>query len=221
MLAVKDLSISLGERRVLHNFVMEMPEGEIVALLGQSGSGKTTVLRAIAGLQCAQAGEVHLNQTCVLCQGKCLVPPQKRGIGMVFQDYALFPHMTVEQNILFGISAWGKGERQQRLAELMELIRLPQEMTKRYPHELSGGQQQRVALARALASRPGLILLDEPFSSLDADTRYSLVIEMREVLKSEGVSAILVTHDLREADLMADRIGTMQSGAVQSWQTVH
>lgn len=140
---------------------------------------------------------------------------------MVFQDYALFPHMTVEQNILFGISSWGKAERQQRLAELMELIRLPQEMVKRYPHELSGGQQQRVALARALAPRPGLILLDEPFSSLDADTRYALVVEMREVLKSEGVSAILVTHDLREADLMADRIGTMQSGAVQSWQAVH
>ncbi|MDG6779161.1 ABC transporter ATP-binding protein [Thiomicrorhabdus sp. zzn3] len=221
MLAVKDLSISLGERQVLQNFVMEMPRGEIVALLGQSGSGKTTVLRAIAGLQCAQSGEVHLNQTCVLCQGECLVPPQKRGIGMVFQDYALFPHMTVEQNILFGISSWGKAERQQRLAELMELIRLPQEMVKRYPHELSGGQQQRVALARALAPRPGLILLDEPFSSLDADTRYALVVEMREVLKSEGVSAILVTHDLREADLMADRIGTMQSGAVQSWQAVH
>jgi iron(III) transport system ATP-binding protein len=221
MLAIKDLRIALGERAVLENFVMDMPHGEIVAILGQSGSGKTTVLRAIAGLQCAQSGEVHLNKTCVACEGKCLVPPQKRGIGMVFQDYALFPHMTIEQNILFGISDWSKKQQRERLQELLVLMRLPQEMAKRYPHELSGGQQQRVALARALAPRPGLILLDEPFSSLDAQTRYALVEEVKQILKAEGVSAILVTHDPKEADLMADRIGTLKDGAIEAWQTLH
>ncbi|MDX1347131.1 MAG: ABC transporter ATP-binding protein [Thiomicrorhabdus chilensis] len=221
MLAVKDLSISLGERPILENFVMDMPQGEIVAILGQSGSGKTTVLRAIAGLQCAQSGEVHLNQACVLCEGRCLVPPQKRGIGMVFQDYALFPHMTVQQNITFGIADWSKKEQQNRLSELLDLVRLPQEMAKRYPHELSGGQQQRVALARALAPRPGLILLDEPFSSLDSSTRYPLVLEMKSVLKSEGVSAILVTHDPKEAELMADRIGLLEAGVIENWQQLH
>ncbi|MBD3755865.1 MAG: ABC transporter ATP-binding protein [Gammaproteobacteria bacterium] len=221
MLAVKDLTIALGERQVLRNFVMDMPQGEIVAILGQSGSGKTTMLRAIAGLQCAQAGEVHLNRTCVLCGDKCLVPPQKRGIGMVFQDYALFPHMTVEQNILFGIASWSKKERQQRLQELMALVRLPVEMAKRYPHELSGGQQQRVALARALAPRPGLVLLDEPFSSLDSQTRYALVDEVKRVLKAEGVSAILVTHDLQEAERLADRIGELNEGVIDTWKTLH
>lgn len=221
MLAVKDLTIALGERQVLRNFVMEMPRGEIVAILGQSGSGKTTMLRAIAGLQCAQAGEVHLNQTCVLCGDKCLVPPQKRGIGMVFQDYALFPHMTVEQNIVFGIASWSRAERQARLRELLALVRLPAEMAKRYPHELSGGQQQRVALARALAPRPGLVLLDEPFSSLDVQTRYALIEDVKHVLKTEGVSAILVTHDMAEAQKLADRIGELKEGVIESWQTLH
>lgn len=221
MLAVKDLSISLGERPILENFVMDMPQGEIVAILGQSGSGKTTVLRVIAGLQCAQSGEVHLNKACVLCEGRCLVPPQKRGIGMVFQDYALFPHMTVQQNITFGIADWSKKDQQNRLNELLDLVRLPKEMAKRYPHELSGGQQQRVALARALAPRPGLILLDEPFSSLDSSTRYPLVLEMKSVLKSEGVSAILVTHDPKEAELMADRIGLLEAGVIENWQQLH
>jgi iron(III) transport system ATP-binding protein len=145
------------------------------------------------------------------------VPPEKRGVGMVFQDNALFPHLTVAQNIGFGLNKLNKTERNARVGELIELIQL-QGMQDRYPHELSGGQQQRVALARALAPRPSLILFDEPFSNLDTTLSEHLAVEIRQLLKQQNTAAILVTHTFREAQLMCDRYGTLESCLLGQWQ---
>jgi len=220
LLRVKDLSVSLGDRKVLDNFEMELPKGEIVALLGQSGSGKTSLLRAIAGLQLAESGEVHLDDECLFCGCDCYIPTKAREIGMVFQDYALFPHMTVAENIVFGVPKLSKSAKQQKVQSLLALVQLPEDFAKKYPHELSGGQQQRVALARTLAPNPRLILLDEPFSSLDSQTRYKLVEDMKKVFKEQGVSAILVTHDQKEADLLADKVGYLSNGTVEQWHAI-
>lgn len=220
-LKIKNLSVSLGKNKVLKGFELDMPKGEIVALLGQSGSGKTSLLRAIAGLQLAEAGEVHLDDKCLFCGCECYVPTKSREIGMVFQDYALFPHMTVGDNIAFGLTRHSKKEKHNKIIALLELVQLPAEYANKYPHELSGGQQQRVALARTLAPNPSLVLLDEPFSSLDSVTRYQLVEDMKKVFKEQGISAVLVTHDQKEADLLADKIGFLQDGHVNQWQTIH
>ena len=191
--------------------------GDIGVLIGPSGCGKTTLLRAVAGLERASAGEIKLAKS-IVSSVNTYVPAESRRIGMVFQDYALFPHLDVAHNVAFGIHHLPKAERMARVAEVLELVDLP-DTAKRYPHELSGGQQQRVALARALAPRPRLLLLDEPFSSLDVDLRERLAAEVRAILRAEGTTAILVTHDQHEAFAMADEVGVMQHGRIEQWDT--
>jgi iron(III) transport system ATP-binding protein len=197
------------------NFCVET--GHIACLLGPSGCGKTTLLRCIAGFENIAAGEIRVQGRRV-SSPEYKLPPEQRQIGMVFQDYALFPHLTVAANVGFGLAGLDGGQRRRRVAELLAIVGLNGQGN-HYPHELSGGQQQRVALARALAPRPQLILLDEPFSNLDVDLRERLSLEVREILKSQNITAVLVTHDQHEAFAMADEIGVMAEGTLQQWDT--
>ncbi len=189
--------------------------GDIGVLIGPSGCGKTTLLRAVAGLERASAGEIKLAKSLV-SSVNAFVPAESRRIGMVFQDYALFPHLDVAHNVAFGIHHLPKAERMARVAEVLELVDLP-DTAKRYPHELSGGQQQRVALARALAPKPQLLLLDEPFSNLDVDLRERLAHELRAILKKANATALFVTHDQLEAFAIGDVIGVMHEGKLHQW----
>ena len=194
---------------------LELAAGEIGCLLGPSGCGKTTVLRAIAGFEPLRAGTVVLGDV-LLSSGDTHVPPERRRVGMVFQDFALFPHLTVAANVCFGLRRLGADAQRARCAELLALVGMP-DLGARWPHELSGGQQQRVALARALAPSPALLLLDEPFSSLDVGTRARLSTEVRAILRDAGQTALLVTHHEAEATAMADRLGHMADGALADW----
>ena len=217
ILNVADLYLSFGRTAVLQGFGFDLEAGEIACLLGHSGCGKTTALRAVAGFEQPERGRIALQER-TLSDGRLFVPPHLRRIGMVFQDYALFPHLNVADNIAFGLSGRSAEARKARVAELLSLIGLP-DYGGHYPHQLSGGQQQRVALARALAPKPELVLLDEPFSNLDADLRTRLSKEVRSLLKQEKTSALLVTHDQQEAFAMADKIGIMADGRLQQWDT--
>ena len=202
-------------RPAVNGVSLGLVAGEIGVLIGPSGCGKTTLLRAVAGLERAQQGSILLARETV-SSDKVHVPAELRRIGMVFQDYALFPHLDVAHNVAFGLSHCQHVERQQRVAEVLELVGLGN-VHKRYPHELSGGQQQRVALARALAPRPRLLLLDEPFSNLDVDLRERLAHEVRGILKRAGATALFVTHDQLEAFAIGDRIGVMHEGQLHQW----
>jgi iron(III) transport system ATP-binding protein len=217
LLELNDISYSHGKHLVVDRLSFHLQEGEIGCLLGPSGCGKTTVLRCIAGFEHVGAGEVILGER-LIGNARAHVPAEQRRIGMVFQDYALFPHLTVAANIAFGLRNASTETRRARVAELLETVGLAGQERK-YPHELSGGQQQRVALARALAPRPRLLLLDEPFSNLDVDLRERLALEVRNILKAEGTTAILVTHDQHEAFALADQIGVMYEGRIQQWDT--
>jgi iron(III) transport system ATP-binding protein len=208
MLSVSNLSVSFDDNHVLDGFNLDLQSGDIFALLGDSGSGKSSALRFIAGLESASNGRVALDGNNLSLDGNHSVKPELREIGMVFQDYALFPHMTVFQNISFGIDYLSKKDKIERVQTLLELISL-QGIEKKYPHQLSGGEQQRVSLARSLATSPKLLLLDEPFSSLDKSHRDQLVQEVRVILKNAGVTSILVTHDENEAEAFADRVGVI------------
>ncbi|MBK6983120.1 MAG: ABC transporter ATP-binding protein [Betaproteobacteria bacterium] len=208
-----------GMPPVLEGFDLALAEGEIGCLLGPSGCGKTTALRCIAGLEAAHEGEIAIRGQ-VVSKAGFTVPTEARRIGVVFQDYALFPHLDAMDNVAFGLRDHARAERRKRAAELLALVGLPGSGTK-YPHELSGGQKQRVALARALAPGPQLLLLDEPFSNLDADLRERLSIEVRAILKAQGTTALLVTHDQNEAFAMADTVGVMRKGRIEQWDTAY
>ncbi|MCB1907552.1 MAG: ABC transporter ATP-binding protein [Rhodocyclaceae bacterium] len=216
-LELDSLRLAFGSQVVVDGFGFALEQGRIGCLLGPSGCGKTTVLRAIAGFEALVGGRIRLDGR-VVSDARHHTPPEQRRIGMVFQDYALFPHLTVARNIAFGLRALAADEAQSRVDALLERIGLP-DAAHRYPHELSGGQQQRVALARALAPRPALLLLDEPFSNLDVDLRERLSAEVREIIKSSGTTAILVTHDQHEAFAVADEIGIIHEGRIQQWDT--
>ncbi|MDZ7663623.1 ABC transporter ATP-binding protein [Thiohalophilus sp.] len=203
----------------VENLNLHVNQGDLVCLLGPSGCGKTTVLRAIAGFQPLHAGEIRLRDQRISYPGYTL-SPEKRRIGMVFQDYALFPHLDVCGNITFGLRNLSKSECKRITDEMLEVVGLGG-MGHRYIHELSGGQQQRVALARALAPHPELILMDEPFSNLDIDMRERLSNEVREILKQQGISGILVTHDQHEAFAMGDQIGVMSEGHILQRDTAY
>ncbi len=208
--ACRDLRKSFGSVRAVESLSFALRRGELLALLGPSGCGKTTALRLIAGLERPDGGTIHLGGRLVSGPG-VFVPPNRRRVGLVFQDYALFPHMTVERNIAYGLA--GRDDRRQRVAEMLALVGLDG-LGGRYPHALSGGQQQRVALARALAPQPDIVLLDEPFSNLDVALRRQVREEVQRILYEAGVSAILVTHDQDEAMSMADCMGVMFDGAI-------
>jgi iron(III) transport system ATP-binding protein len=198
-------------RAALKSFSLTVENGEVVSLLGPSGSGKTTALRIAAGLEAPRHGTVHVGATRVNGDGT-FVPPEARDVGLVFQDLALFPHLTIAENVAFGVRAPGKARRA-RIEELLDLVGLS-ERARAYPHQLSGGQQQRVALARALAPRPSVLLLDEPFSNLDVVLRQRVRAEIASLLKAIGTSVLFVTHDPEEALYMGDRVAVMREGAV-------
>ncbi len=202
-----------SDRAAVEDVSFDLPKGKLLALVGESGSGKSTLLRLIAGLEHPDAGEIALDGA-LLSSPRGVTPPERRGIGLVFQNHALFPHLTVEKNIAFGLRQLPRGERTAAIMPLLELVGLSG-MGARYPHELSGGERQRVALARALAPNPRVLLLDEPFSSLDARLRHSVRDETQQILKQRGATALLVTHDTGDALSIADRIVVLKQGRVQ------
>ena len=212
MVETTGLSKSFGAVHAVNRVSLTLAPGEILSVLGPSGCGKTTLLRLIAGFEPADEGEVRIQGRSV-SEPRHHEPPERRRVGMVFQEYALFPHLTVAENVEFGLKGLASGDRRRRLAELFELVSL-QGLDGRYPHELSGGQQQRVALARTLAPRPVVVLLDEPFSNLDATMRTDLRREMEAALRGSGVATVFVTHDREEAFAMADRIAVMREGRI-------
>jgi iron(III) transport system ATP-binding protein len=214
-LEVDNVSIRYDSQPVVEGISFSLPCAGIGCLLGPSGCGKTSLLRAIAGFEPVAEGEIRLHQRVVAARGRD-VPPEQRNIGMVFQDFALFPHLSVAENVAFGLRKWPRAEREARIIELLRLVGL-EAVREAYPHQLSGGQQQRIALIRAMAPRPEILLLDEPFSSLDSDLREQLAREVRAILKRDGVTAILVTHDHMEAFAMADHIGVLGEQRLRQW----
>ena len=219
--SVKDLVVGYDDTIVVNGLSLDLQQGEIGCFLGYSGCGKTTALRAIAGLEESRSGKITLNNQRLTEQAARVsfaVAPAKRGMGMVFQDYALFGHLSVAKNIAFGLNKWSAADKKARVAEMLALVELSEHADKR-PNELSGGQQQRVALARALAPKPKLLLLDEPFSNLDVVLRESLAMNVRDILKRTNTTAILVTHDQNEAFALADKVGVMHKGKLVQWAT--
>ncbi|OIU67020.1 ABC transporter ATP-binding protein [Rossellomorea aquimaris] len=205
ILTINNLTFSFPKSRipVIKDFSFSMNEGEIVGILGESGSGKSTLLRLISGLEIPRGGTIEIAGRQVAGK-KTFVQPENRGVGMVFQDYALFPHMTVRDNLLFGLSRLPRKERNPRVREMLELIQMT-EFEKRYPHQLSGGQQQRIALARALAPKPELLLMDEPFSNLDASLKGAIRDELCTILKKANMTCIMVSHDKEDVQAICDR----------------
>jgi iron(III) transport system ATP-binding protein len=216
-LVVQDLALRYGSKVIVEQLSFSLPQGAIACLLGPSGCGKTSVLRALAGFEPITAGRISLDGRTLSQPGR-VVPPEQRRVGMVFQDYALFPHLTVARNVGFGLR--GRDDADRRVSEMLETVGLTH-AAQRYPHELSGGQQQRVALARALAPQPAVLLLDEPFSNLDVALRERLAGEVRDILKATQTTAVLVTHDQHEAFAMADVVGVLAEGQLQQWDTAY
>jgi iron(III) transport system ATP-binding protein len=211
-LAIHDLSHRYGAAPVLQALSFAVTPGEIICLAGPSGCGKSTLLRLIAGLERVQSGSIEVDGR-VIAGAAVHLAPERRGIGMVFQDLALFPHLTVIENVLFGLGGLPRSERAGAASAMLERVGLADRAAE-LPHRLSGGQQQRVALARALVTKPRLLLLDEPFSSLDIGSRGRMQREALALLKSSGITAVLVTHDPEEAMMMADRIALMAAGRI-------
>lgn len=219
VLSVNEISKSFDNHRVVNRLSLSLTRGTIGCLLGPSGCGKTTILRAIAGFEEIDSGEIHINGR--LVSGRSfLTAPDKRKIGMVFQDYALFPHLNLKDNIGFGLRYMKRPEKEKRVKEMLDLVRLD-DAAARFPHEISGGQQQRVALARALAPEPELLLMDEPFSNLDVVLRERISAEVRDILKKQGTTSLMVTHNQHEAFAIADEIGVIDQGALLQWDTAY
>jgi len=218
-LHIEHLRKDYGANRAVDDLSLNVEKGQFVSLLGPSGCGKTTTLRMIAGFMSPTSGTIEMDGR-ILSSAREAVPPERRGMSMIFQSYAIWPHMTVAENVGFGLKIKGMrgADLERKIADVLAVVQL-QQLAGRYPGELSGGQQQRVALARALAPRPELLLLDEPFSNLDIDLRERLSLEVREIINASGATAILVTHDQHEAFAMADEIGIMHDGRIQQWDS--
>ena len=209
------VSKTFGERVVLSNLSLRIEKAERLVLFGPSGSGKTSVLRLVAGLEVPNKGEIRIAGRIVASSGKNLIPPEKRHLGMVFQDLALWPHMTVQQNLMFGLNARRvqKREAEVRVGEMLHRVGLEHRSAAK-PHQLSGGEQQRVALARALVSRPSILLMDEPLSSLDDERKQTIASDLLNLQNQFGFTLIYVTHDRSEADMLASRVCQMRDGRV-------
>ena len=215
----KSVASGVPNNIIIQDVSFSIETGAIGCLLGPSGCGKTTLLRTIAGFENPVAGDIRINGKTIA--GSCSpLPPEKRNVGMVFQDLALFPHLTVYKNVAFGMQGHNRRVVNERVEQLLDLVNM-QKYAESYPHQLSGGQQQRVALIRAMAPRPELILLDEPFSSQDTELRVQLAHEVRDILKKDGITAILVTHDQNEAFAIADQIGVLCDGELRQWDTAY
>lgn len=216
-LKLNSMAFAYGEDTVLNDISFTIETGQIACLLGPSGCGKSTLLRLIAGFEQPQTGSIHIDQKLVADDSQS-IQPQNRQVGMLFQDLALFPHLNVADNIAFGLHQLNKHEQQSRIDDLLKLCRL-QNFKSRYPHQLSGGQCQRVALARAMAPRPKLILLDEPFSSVETGLQSELVHEVKTMLQADHSTALWVTHSFEEAFAVADKIGVMLNGQLLQYST--
>ncbi len=214
MLKINKLHFKYKNSKIdnIENFNLKINKGEIVGILGESGSGKSTMLRIIAGLEQAYKGSISIADNIVYNENK-FVEPEKRGIGMVFQDYALFPHMTIAKNIMFGLKKINKTDKEKRMMDMLKLVNLEEHKDK-YPHELSGGQQQRVAIARALAPNPSILLLDEPFSNLDANLQEKIRTELKEIIQRANITSIFVTHDKEDAKALADKVIILEDGKI-------
>jgi iron(III) transport system ATP-binding protein len=212
-IALDRVSLSYGAHRVLDDVTLRVAPGESLALLGPSASGKTSLLRAVLGLAAPGAGAVRLGERVVSHDGRVVVPPEERNLAVVFQDLALWPHLTVEGNLAFGLSARGvKGaERSARIEAMLRRVGLDG-IGRRHPGELSGGQRQRVAIARALVVEPNAVLLDEPLANVDVDLKRDLLSLLRELLRERGTTVLHVTHDLREAAALAHRFAVLEGG---------
>lgn len=191
---------------------MEVEKGDLVGILGESGSGKSTILRILAGLEVPYKGKIEIDNKNVFTE-KIFTEPEKRGIGMVFQDYALFPHMTVSKNIMFGLKGMNKSDKEKRVDEMLDLVNL-KEYKNKYPYELSGGQQQRIAIARAIAPKPSILLLDEPFSNLDANLKSKIRNDLKEIIQKANITSIFVTHDKEDAMDLANKVVVLDKGQV-------
>lgn len=218
IIEVENLSCAVDGYPILRELSFRVPAGSFCCLLGKSGCGKTTLFRALSGLNALQTGTIRINGTTVVENAVSYVPSHQRKVGLVFQDYTLFPHLSVRDNLLFGAPKCSRLEQQQMIDHLLKLVSL-QGYEERFPHELSGGQQQRIALARTLASDPLLVLLDEPFSNLEQEQRWHLAKQVKRILRQQSVSAVLVTHDQKEAFVFADYIGIMMDGKLIQWGT--
>lgn len=217
VLELSNVSIAIDSKVIVRDINIVLPEGNIGCLLGASGCGKTTLLRGIAGFEKVVAGTISIDGH-IVGDEKVHMNPESRHVGMVFQDFALFPHLSVRENIVFGLQHLPRNERKKRMEEVAGMLEIS-DLIDDYPHRLSGGQQQRVALARAIAPRPEILLLDEPFASMDIALREQIAREMRAVLKEDGITAILVSHNQYEAFAMADEIGVMCGGQLLQWDT--
>lgn len=218
LLHIDKVSASHQHMQVLDLISLQVSGQDIVCLLGPSGCGKTTLLRAVSGLHNIDQGRIEIDGK-TICTPTSSIAPEQRNVGMMFQDLALFPHLTVFENVTYGIRKQEKKYIEAQTHHVMELVEIDKKYFRKYPHELSGGQQQRVALARALAPKPSILLLDEPFSSLDPDLREQLATQVRKILKHEKMTAILVTHDQHEAFAMADWVGVMNQGKIVQYDT--
>ena len=218
-LTIEHLSIRFGEHPAVNDISFALSSGDIACLLGPSGCGKTTLLRSIAGFETPTTGTVSLRGN-VVSQPHWRLPTEQRHVGMVFQDFALFPHLNVYNNIGFGLRHLNATATTQRITEVLTLVGLPH-AGRQYPHELSGGEQQRVALARAIAPQPSILLLDEPFSSIDIELREQLAQDLRKILKTAGITTLLVTHDQIEAFAVADHIGVINAGRLHQWASAY
>lgn len=215
MVSVNNFSISFGDTKILEDINFEVQKGEIVTLLGKSGCGKTTILRSIAGLQKDHDGEICIGNTCVSSKD---VYEKNREVGYIFQDYALFPHLNVEENIAFALDKLSKKDREAKVQKLLNQFDIVDHRKKQI-HQLSGGQQQRVAIARAMANNPKILLLDEPFANLDSQLRYKTKMWVKNLIKKYELSAILVTHDKKEALSISDKIGIINNKKMIQFDT--